>query len=94
MKILFGLIPGVIIMYVTGILKKKKRLKSSGKTPLCHAQGCHRTRTCQSRLFDPSPCLHTGEADGGGQGSRSDQSFINSTLRGLDCKWREKVRRI
>ena len=35
MKILIGRIPGVIIMYVAGILEKW--LKSSGKIPLCHA---------------------------------------------------------
>ena len=35
MKILFGRLPGVIIMYVTDILEKM--VNSSGKTPLCHA---------------------------------------------------------
>ena len=42
-EILFGRIPGVIIMYVTSILEKW--LKSSGKTPLCHA--CTNLRTCR-----------------------------------------------
>ena len=42
MEILFGRIPGVLIMYVTKILEKKK---SSGKTPLCHA--CTNLRACR-----------------------------------------------
>ena len=38
-KILIGCMPGVIIMYVAGILEKW--LESSGKIHLCHADDKH-----------------------------------------------------